>query len=230
MEEVLNSSPPDLASTSSHLTNEDPIAETSYGNAPHWHSHNHEIVGNRSIQAGGRTIQHVKGWGEGNGCVVTCIAAVANISFGEARRAAIDAVNFEPGGDGLDFKEAQTILENFGIESRRYRYKNGIDWSDLPDIAFVTVYGPGGGAHAVVFVRSNNGEFIFDMNKDGPVSCNNYKLDPDDAYLEILNRPGNLASTNSHLTNEDPIAETSYGHAAHWHSECQWGACPQKAV
>ena len=148
-----------------------------------YHSHSHETVGNGSIRVGGRTIRVVEGWSE-QGCTVTCIAMVANIPYAKARQAAIDTINWVPGESGIDFEEAQRVLKELGIKSRRYDQVD--DWSELPDLAIASVKGSEGGLHAVVFVRSENGEFIFDCDNDGPVSCDRYELVPGRKYLEIL--------------------------------------------
>jgi len=109
---------------------------------------------------------------------------VANIPYAKARQAAIDTINWVPGESGIDFEEAQRVLKELGIKSRRYDQVD--DWSELPDLAIASVKGSEGGLHAVVFVRSENGEFIFDCDNDGPVSCDRYELVPGRKYLEIL--------------------------------------------
>jgi len=113
---------------------------------------------------------------------------VANISFGEARSAAINAVNFEPGGNGLTTPQAKTILDELGVPCRQYAQVD--DWSELPDLAVIGITvqdGVSAGmAHSVVFARTDNGEFIFDNLNDGPVSRDGYVLRPFDDYLEIL--------------------------------------------
>jgi hypothetical protein len=144
-------------------------------------SYNQEV---HSRTVGSRTITLKGPLGCGNGCVVSCIAMVAGISLSEALRYAIDIVGFEPGGDGLSFREGKEILDALDIESTRYL--GTFDWQDSnsADLAIVSV-NTSGERHAVVCITTNLGVTIFDSNYPYPRSPRDYVFSENDAYLEI---------------------------------------------
>ncbi|QTF09561.1 hypothetical protein HC231_17795 [Brenneria izadpanahii] len=123
-----------------------------------------------------------EGWNE-PGCVVACIAMVAGVPYKEARDQAESVADFD-GERGLTFTEAQDILESMGVEASRH--DQDVDWSDLPDLAIVSVQGEVSEAHSVVFERNGNNEYIYDWKNYAPVPrSSNYELLSDDYYLEI---------------------------------------------
>ena len=109
---------------------------------------------------------------------------VAKVDYAVARQAAIDVTGYKPREEGMSFSDAKTVLEeSFGVKSARYDQPT--DWSELPDLAIVTV-AVDGDPHAVVFARENGRELIYDSHNYGPVSRDGYRLDSDCEYLEIL--------------------------------------------
>jgi hypothetical protein len=133
----------------------------------------HVPVSESESTAGASSIRIVKS-PDTNGCTITSIAMVAKVSYSEARQAAINDADFVPGGRGLEFSKAQTVLKNsFGVESTLHNQPN--NWSEIPDFAIVTV-SLLGMPHAVVFVRSNGRELIYDSNKSGPEPRDGYQL------------------------------------------------------
>lgn len=124
------------------------------------------------------------GRGMEQGCVLSCIATVAGVSYEKARAEAADLVGFHTYSPGLRLKDAKKILNSLGVTSSRHRQK-GVDWKDLPDLAIVSV-GTSSTRHAVVFERNGNNEYIYDRNNYGPVPrLSNYQLLNDDFYLKI---------------------------------------------
>ncbi|CPR13989.1 hypothetical protein JMY81_06360 [Brenneria goodwinii] len=123
-----------------------------------------------------------EGWSE-PGCVVACIAMVAGVPYKEARDQAASVADFD-GERGLTFIEAKDILESMGVEATRH--DQDVDWSDLPDLAIVSVQGEVSEAHSVVFERNGDNEYIYDWKNYAPVPrSSSYELLSDDYYLEI---------------------------------------------
>jgi hypothetical protein len=114
------------------------------------------------------------------------MAMVSGVSQSRVERLAKEEVGFVPGArHGLTFSEAETVLSELGVSSTLHCYPDSISWQDFPDLAIVSVWGPSGGRHAVVYIYSDAGAIIFDSNKSRPSSVDNYDFCDDDAYLEI---------------------------------------------
>ncbi|WP_175413695.1 cysteine peptidase family C39 domain-containing protein [Brenneria rubrifaciens] len=123
-----------------------------------------------------------EGWNE-SGCAVACIAMVAGVSYETAREKAKSIGNYDH-TEGLTFKKAKKILKSMNIESSVYTQSG--KWSDLPDLAFVSVLGSNSNSHAVVFERNGDKEIIYDWKNRGPVyRTSDYKLREGRTYLEI---------------------------------------------
>ena len=141
----------------------------------HQHAYSSETIGTRKISIVDST--------DRTGCVITCIAMIANISYQKARALSLD---YWSPDDGMLTKDAKYVLEHLGIESRVHDQDSETSWSDLPDLAIVAVR-TNSENHAVVFGRTKDGrELIFDTNNHGPVSCYEYKLLDNNYYVEIL--------------------------------------------
>lgn len=110
---------------------------------------------------------------------------VARVSLSHAEGMARNEVDYTPGGRGLNFSEAETILSELGVSSTQHSYSGSIDWRDFPDLAIVSVWGPNGGKHAVVYMYTDAGAVIFDCNNSSPSYPSNYDFCDDDEYLEI---------------------------------------------
>lgn len=112
--------------------------------------------------AGSSTVRFTPGssWRE-PGCVVTSCATIAKVPYEKAREVAQRVADFD-GSSGMDFYEAKDILSDLGVKSTRHQ--QGSKWSDLPNLAIVSVHSTQnvGVLHAVVFKRKNGQELIYD--------------------------------------------------------------------
>ena len=102
--------------------------------------------------------------------------------YSTVRDVAADECGYD-GSEGVSFIEAQRILERLGTSSSLIEAKT---WSELPDLAIVSVIGKKAPYHAVVFERNEHGEFIYDWHNYGPVQrrSSDYHFAKDE-HLEI---------------------------------------------
>jgi hypothetical protein len=120
-------------------------------------------------------------WSE-PGCVVASVATIAKVGYPEARKVAERIVGFD-GSNGLDFTEGGELLDHYNISSTRHA--QGSDWSDLPNLAIVSVRLEDC-LHAVVFHRMNGKEIVWDYGRKRDPS--EFQLADGDEYLEIHGR------------------------------------------
>lgn len=184
----------DYPSHSSHHTGGGYHGHGFYGYPSHSSHHTYGAYSpysSHSVQehtrtVGGRTVRLVGTIGHGNGCVIDCVAMVSGVSQSRVQKVASDEVGFVPGNNrGLNFSKAETILSELGISSTQHSYSGSIDWRDFPDLAIVSVWGPHGGKHAVVYIYTDAGAIIFDANESKPSYPSDYDFCDNDEYLEI---------------------------------------------
>ena len=150
---------------------------------PHYPSYPYSYAAGYSSSASGATLTLDRGYGyQEKGCVISTIATVTGKAYATVRRVAADQCGYD-GNSGLGFEEALSILEKLGTSSSIVKAKT---WSELPDLAIVSVKGKKSPYHAVVFERNEHGEFIYDWRNHGPVHhhSGDYEL-AEDEHLEI---------------------------------------------
>ena len=149
----------------------------------HYPSYANSYAAGYSSSASGATLTLDRGDGYNEkGCVISTIATVTGKPYSTVRGVAADVCNYN-GNAGLYFEQALKILERLGTSSSMVKAKT---WSELPDLAIVSVKGETSAYHAVVFERNEHGEFIYDWKKYGPVrrQSDDYEFAEDD-HLEI---------------------------------------------
>lgn len=112
--------------------------------------------------AGSSTVRFTSGtqWRE-QGCTVASIATIAKVSYQKARKRAAAMAAFD-GSEGMCLSDAENILATLGVSATTRN--QGSRWSDLPDLAIVTVHDIGSGdPHAVVFKRKTGEELVYDF-------------------------------------------------------------------
>lgn len=127
------------------------------------------------------------GWNE-PGCVVAAVAMAANVSYTQARGVAVKVAGFD-GTDGLTYHRAQRMLADFSVPASWHRQSG--DWQSLPNRALIAVQGANGEPHAVIFVRDNEKEILYDWKYSQPVlrQDTDYELMKNDEYLDLTSRP-----------------------------------------
>lgn len=110
------------------------------------------------------TLDRGEGYSE-SGCMVAAIATITGVDYSRVRRIAQRLFDFD-GSEGLEFFKAQGILAELGKDSTLV---DAEEWSDISDLAIVTVQGRLSQYHAVVFERNEHGEFIYDWCNHTPV-------------------------------------------------------------
>lgn len=124
-----------------------------------------------------------EGWSE-RGCVVACMAMVAKRDYGEVRKKAVEIADFD--GDGMYLRKAKDVLSALGVDAV-VRESGASKWSELPDLAIVSVELPDSDGHAVVFRRKDGQAQVLDWHNHGrvPLDTSRYKLNSDRPYVEI---------------------------------------------
>ncbi len=119
------------------------------------------------------------------GCLVSCLACVAKISYAEARKDAIKYGGFVA-DRGMHMEGATQVLNHWGIRNALID-KYTPEWTDFPDKAIigVMIYGQ---EHAVVLRRINGKLYVYDSRQSRPVSDPEkwYDLIVPDCYIAIL--------------------------------------------
>ena len=133
--------------------------------------------------ASGATLNLDRGYGYNEkGCVISTIATVTGKPYSTVRDVAADECGYD-GNTGLYFEEALKILQRLGTSSSMVKART---WSELPDLAIVSVKGKKSPFHAVVFERNEHGEFIYDWRNHGPVQRRSSEYEfAEDEHLEI---------------------------------------------
>jgi hypothetical protein len=125
-----------------------------------------------------------------NGCMVACIAMIANRSYGEIREMVGNRLG--PRG-GLLTSDAQAVLVDLGFSVTQCPQDDS--WDGFPNLAIIGVHGPNARPHGVVFQRKNGIAKIYDCNRFGPVPPIMYRLIVPDVYLSIDGRINNIPQT-----------------------------------
>lgn len=116
------------------------------------------------------------------------MSAATGIRYAKVWDTAIDN-GFEP-EEGTSNKQIKETLESLGVNYTRTCYQETPSWSDLPDLAIISVDGrpvdDKPGYHEVVFERRSDGkEYIYDSHKHHPCSTKGYTISGADGSYEF---------------------------------------------
>jgi len=161
---------------------EEDAEEASLENTPRWHEPQSWAGINRLIPSAVRSENT-------NGCVISCIAAIARLPYSAVRDIAIESGFFKPNtAKGIDVEEATSILKEMGFVAKYKRFES---WGKLPplSILFIKFHDSRFPRHAVVCDNSTpHDRVIFDNNFPdmGPIPYHFYRDKASiDWYIEI---------------------------------------------
>jgi len=102
------------------------------------------------------------------GCGLACIAMLAGVCYKEAKKAALDNLKFRTKDEFYTGTgQLKELAAHFNIEIEGKRRRKFRNWSELPDVAIVSINPKENNKywHWVVFQRKDGAEVVFDPKK-----------------------------------------------------------------